>query len=199
MRKQLGVGAILSLIFQRLRHIAGLAIAALCMLGAQSAMAAGQNPAPVGERYVATIWVDPDGCEHWVFDDGVEGYMSPHLRRDGTPVCRTGNTCAVLETDQMFATNQHWISAGNRNRLIQFFQKAQAKSFIITGHTDNRAGDEYNMALSQRRANTVADAAKAAGVVLFDVRGYGERMPRASNRNAAGRSQNRRVEIICMH
>lgn len=171
----------------------------LFMFTTIQALAAGESPAPVGESYVPTIWVDPDGCEHWVFDDGAEGYMSPHLRRDGTPVCRSGNTCAVLATDQMFSTNQHRISAGNRDRLIRFFQKVDAKSFIITGHTDDRASNEYNLALSQRRADAVGKAAKAAGVVLFDVRGYGETMPRASNRNAAGRAQNRRVEIVCMH
>jgi len=49
-----------------------------------------------GERYIPTIWVDPDGCEHWVMDDGAEGYMSPHLTRDGLPVCKRGNTCGVL-------------------------------------------------------------------------------------------------------
>ena len=35
----------------------------------------------------ATIWVDPDGCKHWVIDDGLEGYMSPILNLDGTPDC----------------------------------------------------------------------------------------------------------------
>ena len=35
----------------------------------------------------ATIWVDPDGCKHWVIDDGIEGYMSPVLNLDGTPDC----------------------------------------------------------------------------------------------------------------
>ena len=35
----------------------------------------------------ATIWVDPDGCKHWVIDDGLEGYMSPVLNVDGTPDC----------------------------------------------------------------------------------------------------------------
>ncbi|MEM9139951.1 MAG: hypothetical protein AAGB15_08960 [Pseudomonadota bacterium] len=35
----------------------------------------------------ATIWVDPDGCKHWVVDDGIEGYMSPVLNIDGTPDC----------------------------------------------------------------------------------------------------------------
>jgi hypothetical protein len=35
----------------------------------------------------ATIWVDPDGCKHWVIDDGAEGYMTPILNLDGTPDC----------------------------------------------------------------------------------------------------------------
>lgn len=36
---------------------------------------------------VAGIWVDPDGCDHWIIDDGVEGYMSERLTPDGLPVC----------------------------------------------------------------------------------------------------------------
>lgn len=36
----------------------------------------------------AGIWIDPNGCDHWIIDDGVEGYMSPRVRPDGTPVCR---------------------------------------------------------------------------------------------------------------
>ncbi len=35
----------------------------------------------------ATVWVDPDGCKHWVIDDGIEGYMSPVLKADGKPDC----------------------------------------------------------------------------------------------------------------
>lgn len=42
----------------------------------------------LAERYVPTIWVDPDGCEHWVMDDGLEGFMTPHTDRLGRPVCR---------------------------------------------------------------------------------------------------------------
>lgn len=42
----------------------------------------------VAERYTPTIWVDPDGCEHWVMDDGAEGFMTPHLQPNGMPVCR---------------------------------------------------------------------------------------------------------------
>ena len=36
----------------------------------------------------AGIWVDPNGCEHWIIDDGVEGYMSPRRGPDGKPSCR---------------------------------------------------------------------------------------------------------------
>jgi hypothetical protein len=36
----------------------------------------------------AGIWIDPNGCDHWIIDDGVEGYMTPRLRPDGIPVCR---------------------------------------------------------------------------------------------------------------
>jgi len=153
----------------------------------------------VGEKYVPGIWVDPDGCEHWVFDDGFEGYMTPNVTRDGKPVCRTGNTCAVLRSDQLFASNQFAISSGNRKRLTEFFNKVDAKSFIIAGHTDSRASDAYNMVLSERRAKAVAQIAIASGVKIFDVRGYGERDPKASNRTASGRALNRRVEIICVY
>lgn len=35
----------------------------------------------------AGIWVDPNGCDHWIIDDGIEGYLSQRLDRHGKPVC----------------------------------------------------------------------------------------------------------------
>lgn len=36
----------------------------------------------------AGIWVDPNGCDHWIIDDGIEGYLSARLDREtGKPVC----------------------------------------------------------------------------------------------------------------
>lgn len=35
----------------------------------------------------AGIWVDPQGCDHWIIDDGLEGYLSQRLGPDGKPVC----------------------------------------------------------------------------------------------------------------
>jgi hypothetical protein len=33
------------------------------------------------------IWTDPRGCDHWLIDDGVEGYLSQRLTPEGKPVC----------------------------------------------------------------------------------------------------------------
>ncbi|MEO0752308.1 MAG: OmpA family protein [Pseudomonadota bacterium] len=152
----------------------------------------------IGETYIPTVWVDPDGCEHWVMDDGWEGYMTPHVNRQGIPVCRRGNVCGVMNSDQLFATDSARISASGKQHLAGFFQQAGAISYIITGHTDSRASDQYNLDLSYRRASAVASIAQASGARIADVRGYGERLPKASNRTAAGMQKNRRVEIICI-
>ncbi|MFV2035684.1 MAG: OmpA family protein, partial [Halocynthiibacter sp.] len=86
-----------------------------------------------------------------------------------------------------------------QKRLEDFFRTVDATSFIIAGHTDNRASDAYNMKLSERRAYAVAHIAQNVGAEIFSVRGYGERQPKASNNTAAGRAENRRVEVICVH
>ena len=160
--------------------------------------AQGTTRTVLGERYIPNIWVDPDGCEHWVMDDGVEGYMTPHTNRQGIPVCRRGNVCGVMNSDQFFSTNSHHISNSGRQQLANFFRSSTASAYIIAGHTDSRASDEYNMRLSYNRAATVASVAQSAGARIVDVRGYGERMPRATNATRVGMSKNRRVEIICI-
>lgn len=38
-------------------------------------------------QLVAGIWVDPNGCDHWIIDDGIEGYLSARLDPSGKPVC----------------------------------------------------------------------------------------------------------------
>ena len=175
------------------------AAAALIALGATvQASAQGAEREYIGERYAPTIWVDPDGCEHWVMDDGWEGYMTPHVTRQGIPVCRCGNTCAVVNSDQLFKTDSYRISQQGKARLAQFFKSAGATSYIIAGHTDSRASDDYNMRLSLNRANAVASVAASVGARIADVRGYGERMPVAPNNSAGNMQKNRRVEIICI-
>lgn len=177
-------------IFERLTPMA--LAAALCA-GPTLAYADG---AP--ESYRPGIWIDPDGCEHWVMDDGFEGFMTPHVTRAGIPVCHEVNTCGILDTDQFFATDSDRVSKAGRARLTEFFRKAGAYSYVINGHTDSRASQEYNLRLSQRRAEAVADVARDLGARISAVRGYGEIHPRASNASAEGMARNRRVEIVCI-
>ncbi len=152
----------------------------------------------VGEEYTPTIWIDPDGCEHWVMDDGFEGYMSPHRQRDGSPVCRRQEICGVIPTDTLFANDESWVADAARSRLTQFFQSANATGFLVYGHTDANASDEYNMRLSQRRADVVSSIAQSAGVRVVESRGFGERRPAVAGNSAEAYRQNRRVEIICL-
>jgi outer membrane protein OmpA-like peptidoglycan-associated protein len=177
--------------------LAGSLIAATAFVGtaAQAQVISGTVK---GERYAPTIWIDPDGCEHWVMDDGVEGYMDLKVDRQGNPTCHPVKACAVMNSDQLFATDRYTISAAGRQRLANFFAQAGATAYTIIGHTDSRASDEYNMRLSYNRANAVAKVAAGTGARIADVRGYGERMPIASNGTGAGMQKNRRVEIICI-
>lgn len=191
------------------KALGAVALTALaCLTVATPAAAAGaeynnafistQNTRTVtGEQYIPGIWVDPDGCEHWVMDDGVEGYMSPHVDRKGIPKCHRANTCGVMNTDQFFATDSYRISKAGRARIAEFFQSASAVGYVIAGHTDSRASDEYNMKLSYNRALAVAKVARSVGANITDIRGFGERMPVASNATTTGMAKNRRVEIIC--
>ncbi|QFU09473.1 Outer membrane protein A precursor [Rhodobacteraceae bacterium THAF1] len=166
-------------------------VAGLCALGMTTSVEAQQ-------RAIGTIWIDPDGCEHWVRDDGWEGYGSNRLTRKGTPVCHKVETCGVMNTDVLFATDSAKIRREGQAYLNQFFGQTAARAYTIIGHTDSRASDEYNLRLSYNRATAVARYAAQMGKPINDVRGLGERQPRASNQTAAGMQANRRVEIICI-
>lgn len=180
---------------------AGRVLAAIAAVSISSVMPAfaGTGQKAIGENYIPAIWVDPDGCEHFVMDDGWEGFMTPNVKPNGRPVCHSGDTCASLSSDSLFGSNGSRVGATNRATLINFFQTANAKSFIINGHTDSQASDAHNIRLSRKRAQAVADIAAQAGADVFYVRGYGERAPKATNSTGAGRAENRRVEIICVH
>ncbi|MCG7867231.1 MAG: OmpA family protein [Candidatus Thiodiazotropha taylori] len=70
----------------------------------------------------------------------------------------------------------------------------------VAGHTDSTGSESYNQRLSQQRAQSVSEILNRNGVagVRIDTVGYGETRPIASNGNAAGRQQNRRVELTLL-
>jgi len=173
----------------------GLGITGLAMLGSA---ASAQQQVTVTGKINWGLWVDPDGCMHWWADGGLEGYMTPRRHpKTGQHMCLERNTCAVPNTDVLFATDSHQLTPSGRQWLQQFFTSAGAFAYAIYGHTDSRASDEYNMRLSQRRADAVAGVARSTGAVVDRVVGFGERRPIASNDSAANMQKNRRVEIVC--
>ncbi|MCW1932764.1 OmpA family protein [Pararhodobacter zhoushanensis] len=181
------------------RLIAGAAAMALLLISLTATDASAQRQRTiVGERYVPTIWIDPDGCEHWVIDNGIEGYMTPNRTQDGRPVCHRTNVCLTESTDTLFATGSHSLRPGAADRLAAFFRSRNDTAFVVYGHTDPRGGFEYNMALSENRARVVANVAIANGGRVATVRGFGPMNPVASNNSAAGMQQNRRVEVLCV-
>jgi len=81
--------------------------------------------------------------------------------------------------------------------VLQAMKEQPALQVQIVGHTDSVGSDEYNMKLSQRRAESVANYLVQNGVPRQNIKTdwRGKREPVASNATAAGRAQNRRVEI----
>jgi outer membrane protein OmpA-like peptidoglycan-associated protein len=104
-------------------------------------------------------------------------------------------------SDVLFDTGQATLKPGADralDRLAQFLKDSSGTRVVIEGHTDSVGSDDYNLALSERRAQSVAAALSARGVPAdrIDSKGLGKAYPVASNDTQAGRQQNRRVEIV---
>jgi OOP family OmpA-OmpF porin len=83
------------------------------------------------------------------------------------------------------------------DRLIVFLKENSDKRVDLEGHTDSVGTEQYNQALSERRAASVKDYLTKRGVDAGRVttRGFGLTKPIADNKTAEGRARNRRVEI----
>lgn len=83
------------------------------------------------------------------------------------------------------------------NQVASELREQPGVAYQVAGYTDSIGSEEYNQRLSERRAIAVHDYLVQQGVPSgqLTVRGYGEENPVASNETAAGRAQNRRVEI----
>ncbi|NIZ15743.1 OmpA family protein [Phaeobacter sp. HF9A] len=117
-------------------------------------------------------------------------------------VVNTGDRLVVsLPNDLTFATDSSAISPAVRADLRQVagsLQRYPGSVVQVIGHTDSDGAASYNYALSERRANAVADEIAAGGVSYSRMRiiGRGEDQPVASNLTPEGKARNRRVEIV---
>lgn len=114
---------------------------------------------------------------------------------------QTDRGMVVTLGDVLFDTGQASLKPGadlTLDRLASYMKANPQTRVMVEGHTDSVGSDSYNDALSQRRADAVAHALIVRGVGEDDVRaiGRGKNFPVATNDTAAGRQQNRRVEIV---
>jgi outer membrane protein OmpA-like peptidoglycan-associated protein len=103
--------------------------------------------------------------------------------------------------DTLFATGKSELKSGaaaNLDRLTAFMTEYPQRTAAIEGFTDSMGSDEYNQDLSQRRADSVKGYLVRQGVDTSRLTsaGRGENSPVADNESAAGRQQNRRVEVV---
>lgn len=82
--------------------------------------------------------------------------------------------------------------------IIAYLRANTGQNVIVAGHTDNQGGFDYNVGLSQRRAQAVARALTQGGVAASRLSPFGAGMasPIAPNDTAEGQARNRRVEIV---
>jgi outer membrane protein OmpA-like peptidoglycan-associated protein len=119
----------------------------------------------------------------------------------GVDVIRQGDDLILrMPSNVTFAFDSSAVQPQFRPTLDQVAQTLTSynQTYIdVLGHTDSTGTDAYNQALSERRAQSVADHLSMRGVARarMGIRGYGESQPIASNETEDGRSRNRRVEI----
>jgi outer membrane protein OmpA-like peptidoglycan-associated protein len=107
----------------------------------------------------------------------------------------------VNMSDVLFDFNQSTLKPGAKEKLAKISGILLAYPTLhlsVEGHTDSIGTDEYNQTLSEKRADAVRDYLTSNGIPMANVQavGMGKADPVASNDTAAGRQQNRRVEMV---
>lgn len=120
---------------------------------------------------------------------------------DGAEVDRVGEGIAVkFENNLLFdfdSAELRSTATTELSKLAENLEEYPNTDLVIVGHTDAVGAEDYNLGLSQRRADAAAEHLISEGVTPSRITtiGKGEAEPIASNDTDAGRQQNRRVEV----
>jgi len=138
---------------------------------------------------------------------GIGAYMDRQqeklARIPGTTVERVGEDMLLVHfnSDILFSVDSAELNSTSRtalNSAADVFTEFPKTAIISQGHTDSTGSDSHNQGLSERRAAAVANYLISQGVdgARMNSTGYGEAHPIATNDTAAGRTQNRRVDLL---
>lgn len=133
--------------------------------------------------------------------DRQEAILRQRLAGTGVRVVREGNNLRLIMPGNItFATDSAEIAPqfySTLNAVALVLREFPETLIEVTGHTDSTGSEEYNLQLSQQRANSVAQYLTAQGIAPNRIlaKGMGESMPIAPNDTPEGRAVNRRVEI----
>ena len=113
----------------------------------------------------------------------------------------TARGLIVNMSDVLFDTGKYNLRPAAREKLARISGIVLSHPGLkleVEGHTDSVGSEEFNQKLSEQRAAAVLTYLTGAGLPVASVtsKGFGKTMPVASNDSAAGRQQNRRVELV---
>lgn len=141
------------------------------------------------------------GAGAGAYMDAQERKLREQMRNSGVGVTRAGDEITLnMPSDITFDVDRSDVKpqfASTLANVAATLRDYPSTTIDVAGHADSTGADDYNQALSQRRADAVAQALVSNGVqpVRVVAIGFGEARPIADNNTAAGRAQNRRVEI----
>lgn len=141
------------------------------------------------------------GAGYGYYVDRQEAELRRSMQGTGVEVQREGdNLTLVMPGNITFATDSADIAQSFYSPLTNLansLKQFDKNNIQVVGYTDNTGSRQYNMNLSQRRAQSVANYLMAQGVssARISTLGAGPDNPVASNATAAGRQENRRVEV----
>ena len=132
--------------------------------------------------------------------------QAAEIERDieGAKIERIGEGIKItFDSGILFAYNSADLESASRlnlTRLATILNKYDDTDILLEGHTDSDGAPDYNLGLSERRAQSVNDFLAGLEVqsARFTVMGYGEEQPVATNTTSEGKAQNRRVEVAIM-
>lgn len=137
-----------------------------------------------------------------VYQDRQQAKLRERLANSGVSVTRDGDNIYLnMPSDITFPVNQSDINPGfyeTLNSVALVLQEFNKTTVSVYGHADATGPEDYNMTLSQRRAQSVSSYLAGQGVSPGRLQGvgFGESRPIADNGTEAGRAANRRVEIV---